>query len=780
MPTWTFDQCDTGGRWLPATWPTAQAVCRRAVAALLGTLSLWAPPQAEAANASRTISIAPGPAAQQQLQAACIEAQAGDVIELAAGEFDFSSTLSLDVAGVTLRGQGRDQTILSFAHLRQGSGGEGISVTADYFTVEDLAVVDVPGDAIKVNGASGVIFRRVRAEWTGGPKPTNGSYGLYPVLCQNVLVEDCVVRGSSDAGIYVGQSKQIIVRRNRAYENVAGIEIENCVGADVFDNELTDNAGGILVFTLPDLVQKGGRQCRVFDNRVLHNNHKNFAPAGNIVASVPSGTGIMVMANDEVEIFDNEIRDNQTVNVAVVSYQAAKQSYSDPDFDPYPESISIHGNKFSGGGDKPAGDLALLKVLLLRSTLPDIICDWTENPARLVDGKLPQELKALVDDNGDADFARIDLASTVPAPGKISSDAAPYRGKHAPLPQVKLADWTPPAPLSARDRPPEKLSALGLFAGDGASQQPLEGVIPYDLNTPLFSDYTAKYRFVKLPPGKQAEYSAEGVFELPVGTVIAKTFAMPCDLRNPQAGQRLLETRVLQRASDGWSGYSYVWNDEQTEAKLQVAGGVIDVEWIHTDGGRRTNDYLVPNVNQCKGCHASDAGVQPIGVRARHLNRDFDYAEGRENQLARWTRIKALAGAPEPAQAPRLAAWDDPHADLDERARAWLEVNCAHCHQPGGHAQNAGLDLRFGQRQPVKIGIRKPPVAAGTGSGGRRYDILPGKPQESILMFRLLSTHPDVMMPELGKRLVHEEGVELIRQWIEAIDEAQGAAKPKK
>ncbi|HXT59897.1 MAG TPA: SO2930 family diheme c-type cytochrome [Pirellulales bacterium] len=752
-------------------------ICRSAGLAI-GLIGASLVGQSLAANAPRKISIAPGADAQRQLQTALIEAQPGDAIELAAGRFDFTATLSLDVAGVTLRGQGLDKTVLSFAGLKQGTGGEGLSVTADYFTIEDLAVVDAKGDAVKVSGANGVVFRRVRAEWTGGPKPTNGSYGLYPVLCQNVLVEDCVVRGSSDAGIYVGQSKQIVVRRNRAFENVAGIEIENCIGADVYDNELTDNASGVLVFTLPDLVQKGGRQCRVFDNRVLHNNHKNFAPQGNIVAQVPSGTGVMVMASDEVEIFDNQISDNQTVNLAVISYQATKQSFSDPEFDPFPEAISIHDNKFSGGGDKPAGELALLKVVLLRRSLPDIICDWAEDPKKLVAGKLPGPLQTVIENNGDADFARIDLSATVPAPDKISQDMQPYIGRHAPLPAVKLAGWAPPKSIKPRPRPPEKLSAYGLFEGDGATQQPVAGVIPYDLNTPLFSDYALKYRFVKLPDGRQAAYSAESVFDLPVGTLIAKTFAMPADLREPQGERRLLETRILERTRDGWTGRAYIWNDEQTEATLALAGGTIDVEWIHADGKTRQNNYIVPNVNQCKGCHATAQGMQPIGVQARHLNRDFDYPEGRENQLMHWTGAGALAGAPEASRAPRLAAWDDPQAKLEDRARAWLEINCAHCHQPGGNAQNAGLDLRARQAEPVKIGIRKPPVAAGTGSGGLRYDILPGKPKQSILMFRLLSTHPDVMMPELGKRMVHEEGVELVRQWIESLGDTKAAAKP--
>ena len=185
----------------------------------------------------------------------------------------------------------------------------------------------------------------------------------------------------------------------------------------------------------------------------------------------------------------------------------------------------------------------------------------------------------------------------------------------------------------------------------------------------------------------------------------------------------------------------------------------------------------MPNENQCAGCHVTDLktkSIAPIGLKARHLNRDFAYREGSENQLAHWGRIGAMAGAPTPDRAPRSAAWDDPRTGtLDDRARAWLEINCAHCHNPDGPARNTGLDLRTSQRTPSAIGVNKPPVAAGIGSGGRLYDIVPGRPDESILAYRIASTHPGVMMPELGKRLVHEEGVALVRDWIAAMSGAR-------
>jgi uncharacterized repeat protein (TIGR03806 family) len=324
------------------------------------------------------------------------------------------------------------------------------------------------------------------------------------------------------------------------------------------------------------------------------------------------------------------------------------------------------------------------------------------------------------------------------------------------------------------DAAPEKLSSYGLFVGNGSTQEPMPGVVPYDLNSALFSDYAEKVRFVKLPPGTKAEYRAEAAFEFPVGTVIAKTFAYPADARDPAAGRRLLETRILKREADGWVGLPYIWNKEQTEAKLDVAGDMVDVKWIDGDGRDRTNNYIIPNSNQCKGCHKLGDAFLPIGPKARHLNRDFAYADGSENQLKHWTRVGVLAGAPEPDLAPRLAVWNDPATGtLDERARAWLEINCAHCHNPEGPARNSGLDLMASQKTPTQFGIFKTPVAAGRGTGGRDFDIVPGDPDKSIMPFRISSTDAGIMMPELGKRLVHEEGAALVREWIAAMPPSQ-------
>ena len=362
-----------------------------------------------AAPAAKVTSIDAGAGAAKKAQAALINAKPGDVIELGEGRFDFTSTLSLDVSHVTLRGKGPDKTILSFKEQGAGTGGEGLLVTSkDDVTLADLAIEDARGDGIKINGTKRIVFRNIRTEWTGGPKETNGGYGIYPVLCTDVLIEGCKVSGASDAGIYVGQSTNIIVRRNTVEKNVAGIEIENCTKADVYENVATDNSGGILVFTMPDLPTKDGHLCRVFNNKVVANNHDNFAPKGNIVASVPPGTGVMILANDEVEVFDNTIEKNQTGGLSITSFLFTGREIKDEKFDPYCEAIHIHDNRFAGNGGKPSGAIGEMLSKVLGATLPDILYDGIVDPKKQVDGKLPDSLGIHIHNNGEAGFVNFD------------------------------------------------------------------------------------------------------------------------------------------------------------------------------------------------------------------------------------------------------------------------------------------------------------------------------------------------------------------------------------
>lgn len=318
------------------------------------------------------------------LQEKLLDAKPGDVIEVPEGIFQFDRSLSLRVDNVTLRGQGMDKSILSFKG--QKAGAEGLLVNADGFTLENLAIEDSKGDGFKISQSENVTIRGVRVEWTGGPKTSNGGYGLYPVLCRNVLIENSVAIGASDSGIYVGQSRDVIVRNNRAERNVAGIEVENTINADVYDNVATGNTGGILVFNMPALTQQGDA-IRVFRNKVVANNLDNFGAKGTPVASVPAGSGVVINSNDNIEIFDNDIADNQTANIIVSSVYSTgyKDDKASGEFDPYPERIHVHGNRLSGGGDSPDRmDFKALKVAMygLTGHFPDVLFDGYVNPQR--------------------------------------------------------------------------------------------------------------------------------------------------------------------------------------------------------------------------------------------------------------------------------------------------------------------------------------------------------------------------------------------------------------
>ncbi|MFN3841298.1 MAG: SO2930 family diheme c-type cytochrome [Cyclobacteriaceae bacterium] len=321
---------------------------------------------------------------------------------------------------------------------------------------------------------------------------------------------------------------------------------------------------------------------------------------------------------------------------------------------------------------------------------------------------------------------------------------------------------------TALSLPGEKtLSEYGFFRGELKNLEPAEGVIQYELNSPLFTDYAHKKRFIKFPQGTFARYQANDVLDFPEGTVLIKNFYYPADFRKPTENIRILETRLLILENGNWKALPYIWNNEQTEAYLDVAGKNIDVTWTYVDGNVQTVNYSVPNMNQCKGCHLRGDKVSPIGPTARQLNGTI--AGQTKNQLVQLAERGLLHHLPPLQEVPRLANYDNKNEPLDLRARAWLEVNCAHCHRPDGPAKTSGLHLLAHVNNPFVLGVGKPPVAAGRGSGGLNYDIVPGKPEQSILYYRINSVDPGIMMPELGKKMIHREGVELIHEWISTM-----------
>jgi uncharacterized repeat protein (TIGR03806 family) len=315
--------------------------------------------------------------------------------------------------------------------------------------------------------------------------------------------------------------------------------------------------------------------------------------------------------------------------------------------------------------------------------------------------------------------------------------------------------------------PAEKLSDYGLFTGKLSDLKPAPDLVPYALNTPLFTDYAEKLRFVRIPAGTSVLYNDSTVFAFPVGTVLVKNFYYPKDFRDPSKGREIIETRLLIHEVKGWKALPYIWNKEQTEAFLDVAGETRQVKYIDLSGKVRQHAYFIPNMNQCKGCHNQYEAMTPIGPSARQLNGNLDFSGTETNQLAYWASKGMISGMPAMDQLPKGVRWDDPASgSLDERARTWLDINCGHCHRSGGPASTSGLFLAIDEKDPLRLGIGKTPVAAGRGSGDLQVSIAPGQPDKSILVFRMQSTDPGVMMPELGRSLSHTEGIALIKQWI--------------
>jgi uncharacterized repeat protein (TIGR03806 family) len=312
----------------------------------------------------------------------------------------------------------------------------------------------------------------------------------------------------------------------------------------------------------------------------------------------------------------------------------------------------------------------------------------------------------------------------------------------------------------------DKLSEYNFFIGKLSELTPASDVVPYEVNTPLFSNYAEKLRFVRLPAGTQAAYNDTTTFAFPIGTILIKNFYYPADFRHADKGKTIIETRLLVREEDGWNAYPYIWNREQTEAFYDPAGETTTVSFVNANGKKVNSPYVIPNKNQCKGCHTSNKEFMPIGTNARQLNKDVNYG-GKENQLRYWTSRGILSGVPQQKSLPRLAVWDDQKTGtLNDRARAYLDANCGHCHSRSGPANTSGLFLDIFETDPTHLGVNKAPVAAGRGAGDFKYDISPGEPHKSILIFRMNTTDPAIAMPEIGREQIHAEGVKLIEEWI--------------
>jgi uncharacterized repeat protein (TIGR03806 family) len=363
---------------------------------------------------------------------------------------------------------------------------------------------------------------------------------------------------------------------------------------------------------------------------------------------------------------------------------------------------------------------------------------------------------------------------------------------------VMLCTGCTPGGVMLHDTDPQVLSAWNLMLSDGEQLLLGDGVTPYQLNATLFTDYAHKLRTVSLPAGTQATEQADGSLDFPLGTVISKTFYYPravgavrqvvdpgseLDMTLGQNGGldlsqvKLIETRLLVRRTSGWVGLPYVWNAEQTQASLEVTGDIKMLTLVNDEAASSIEfPYIVPDQNQCAGCHSTDTAskqINPIGPKLANLNRDVDatmpdLSRGL-NQLDRWQELGILKLNGTTDEQPRIAAWQDETQDLNDRARSYLDSNCGHCHSSTGAGDTSGLYLDIGTTNPVRLGECKLPIAAGQGTGGHRYAIVPGEPEHSILVYRMQTRDPGAMMPELGRSLVHTQGVQLISDWVASL-----------
>lgn len=316
--------------------------------------------------------------------------------------------------------------------------------------------------------------------------------------------------------------------------------------------------------------------------------------------------------------------------------------------------------------------------------------------------------------------------------------------------------------------PYRRLSTYGFFKGELNDLAPSDSLVFYKPASSLFTDYALKSRFVLIPEGQKAQIVGTEL-EMPIGSILIKNFYYPIDFRNPDGERRIIETRLLIHEEKGWQAYPYLWNEEQSDAILKVVGAETEVKFIDYSGKEQIINYLVPNKNQCKSCHNKSEQLAPIGVKIQHLNNELDYGTKKENQLSHLAGLGKLEGFLGESSHPTMINYEDMTQTLEDRAMAYLDINCSHCHSSEGPASTSGLFLTYDQRDPMKLGINKAPVAAGKGSGSFQFDVVPGHADQSILTYRMNSTEVGVAMPEIGRTTVDREGVELIRQWIQGL-----------
>ncbi len=830
-------------------------------------------------------------------------AEDNSVVTLPAGCFKMNNQLTIDSKNnLVLRGAGVDQTYLDFSDV---DGKDGIAISGgSNITISDLQVAEASKNGIKADGVEGIIIRDVATIWMEVPRARDedgnlrGTYGIYPVKSQNVLIEDTWSYGSADAGIYVGQTIGAVVRNNVAEKNIAGIEIENSSSVDVYGNLAFANTGGVLLFDLPGATTLGRLvdDVRIFDNVIRDNNLVNYVDTTcqnglggcGVVGIVPPGTGIVILSGRNGEFFNNTITNHDSMAVAMTSYLLVNENPAayDPTsgssegsaiaagWNPVPTNMYFHDNDIVNVGANPNGALIEDMVLaynlnhlafpavfydgagesLIRSGMfmPirdgmnamtssngwDYLTEFSDADANcvinnsgnsvgvLVDHKDPMGIVRYSEDPANADFLYENphaslLTTGCDSKSSLAVNAITINGKTygyniddvedegVNLPDTPSAivgnslctasgdngiNWdavTREATTYGENC--TKLSDYRLFQDNADPTQNLnldatsKGTL-YDMNVELFTDYARKYRFVVMPDDVEANYREQEVFDFPVGTVLVKTFVLPSSTNNAVGvNEELIETRLLIRRSSGWVALPYVWNEDKTEATL-TAVSVPFERSIEHDGQTLDFTYEVPSRNECTLCHKVDAeiadpsgnnqpaGFSPIGPKARNMNSTPSFLA--VNQLTHWDNLNLVALPDTPENLPKVPVFDTEagaanlsDVELEEYAKSYLDINCAHCHRTEGKAASNPFKFEYWRAGIAEMGVCARGVTFHKGPSP--YVIVPGDADNSVLHYRINVDNGN-MMPELGRHVVHKEGVALIADWINSIDPAFG------
>lgn len=827
-------------------------------------------------------------------------AEDNSVVTLPAGCFKMNNQLTVDSKNnLVLRGAGINQTYLDFSDV---DGKDGIAISGgSNITIEDLQVAEASKNGIKADGVEGIIIRDVSTVWMEVPRARDengnlrGTYGIYPVKSQNVLIEDTWSYGSADAGIYVGQTIGAVIRRNVAEKNIAGIEIENSSQVDVYQNLAIGNTGGVLLFDLPGATTIGRLidDVRVFDNDIRDNNLVNYVDTTcdnglggcGVVGIVPPGTGIVVLSGRNSEFFNNTIENHDSMALAMTSYLLVNddpEAYSPLNgtsegnavmngWNPVPTNIHLHDNKVINTGANPNGSLIEEMILaytlehqafpamfydgagesLIRSQMfaPlrdalngmtqsnnwDYLTNFTEADANclqnngasvgiLVDNTDPMGILRYAESSANADFLFEQQQKTLLTAGcdsktPLEPNTVTINGVEYGINQEEQDDSVSDLPnipngivgneLCTADidginwdaitresasygENCTSLSDYNLFQNAKDPTQNLnldasaKGTL-YEMNVELFTDYSRKYRFVVMPEGVSAGYRKQEVFDLPVGTVLIKTFVLPSNTNNARGqNEELIETRLLIHRDSGWIALPYVWNQDKSDAQLTAVSVPFERSIVH-DGETLSFTYEVPSRNECTLCHKVEAdvsdptgntqvkGFSPIGPKARNLNSVQATVSG-SNQLTHWETL-GLFNAPlpdTPENLPKTPVFDTEEGatnltddELLDYAKAYLDVNCAHCHRTEGKAASNPFKLEYWRDGIDQMGICARGITFHKGPSP--YVIVPGDADNSVLHYRINVDNGN-MMPELGRHVVHKEGVALIRDWINSID----------